>query len=177
MNELYSQRKKRLIAERNELLDKQIEAWKSDGSRILTDDNLDVLRSLASKNLANMENKQNLTPNERSQKTLIHQKLRNGVKDIIRMIDLGIMGPSSMWNPFCYDDRVDRLPYDVEVWKEDFSVSDIGKLVECLVSMFGDEYAVPLADAIRRGLEAKEGWNSSYEVDVPVIKRGKRTSL
>jgi len=162
--------------EREDWLDKQVESWKQANDRILTDDNIEILRTLAMKNLTNRENKQNLTPNERAQKTDIHQKLRNGFNDIYRMINIQMMGPNSFWNPNCFDDRVNRLPYDVATWKEDFKAYDVGQFVECLVAMFGDEYAIPIADAIRRGLEAKEGLDSSYEVDVPVIRRNKRTS-
>jgi hypothetical protein len=176
ITEINKQRKRGLITERTEWLDRMVEDWKQSKDRILTDDKIDALRTIALKNLDYRENKQNLTQNVRAQKTDIHQKLRNGFLDIVRMINMEMMGPNSKWNPYCHDDRVDRLPYDVNTWREDFKAYDVGQFVECLVSMFGDDYAIPIADAIRRGLEANDGFDSKFEVDVPVIKRSKRTS-
>ncbi|MGD0057647.1 MAG: hypothetical protein ABSB83_07395 [Methanomassiliicoccales archaeon] len=160
-----------------EWLDDMLDIWKKDKDKefsILTSENLDFLRILAERNAWFSSNKQGLSPAQKSMKTEIHQKLRNAFFDIDRMISLGFMGISDNWNPFFYGNKKEnRYPYDFETWHEDFPVTKVTEFVKCLVTMYGDEYAVPIAEAVKQGLQSGEvlGGQTSVEVDVPVIRR------
>lgn len=166
---LTPEEQKRIIRDRLALRDKWIEEWQKErekGNSILTEDRIDFLGVLVEKNFTG----KSLNPNQNSMKKEIHQKFRNAFSDINRMIKEGIIGKG--WNSDdIFQNGKDRYPYDPKIWRENFPLSSVSSFVECLVYLYGDEYAVPLAGAIRTGLTNHEGWGSKFEIDVPILRR------
>jgi hypothetical protein len=67
-----------------------------------------------------------------------------------------------------------RLPFDPNLLKEDFPISSVADFIGAIVGMYGDEYAVPIAEAVKQGLQSREkGGDPAVEVDVPVMRRYK----
>lgn len=170
---LTSQGRQRIIRDRMAMRDRWIEEWHKErdkGNSILTENNIDFLGVLVEKNLTG----KSLNSNQGSMKKEIHQKFRNAFSDINRMINNEIIGKGGFWNPeFVNQDGKNRYPYDPEIWREDFPLSSVSSFVECLVNLYGDEYAVPIAESIRKGLVTREGWDSKFEVDVPILRRSR----
>jgi uncharacterized protein YbaA (DUF1428 family) len=150
-----------LLKESIAWLDKMLENWKNEidaGFSVLTSYDIDFLRILAEKNARLLSNKQGLSDPQKSMKTEIHQRLRNAFFDIDRMITCGFIGISDIWNPAWYGHKKVKYPYDVDTWREDFPVAKVTEFVKCLVRMYGDDYAVPIAEAIKQGLQSREEW-------------------
>ena len=148
-----------LLKENIEWLDRMLEDWKKDmdaGLSVLTPDDIGFLRTLAEKNARFLSNKQGLSDPQRSMKKEIHQKLRNAFFDVDRMITCGFIGLSEIWNPAWYGHKKVKYPYDVDTWREDFPVTKVTEFVKCLVRMYGDDYAVPIAEAIKQGLQSRD---------------------
>jgi len=149
-------------------LDYDIKRWKKCKDTILTNDNVDMLRLLAEKNIKGG----NLSQNQREMKKDIHQNLRNAFFDIDRLITIGFMGKSYVFDPanYTYPMVKSKNVYDQEkIWKQDFPIEKVGHFIKALVEMFGDEYAIPLASAIEDGLI--ENQSGQFEIEVPIIKR------
>lgn len=170
MNESREAQLDKLRRMKLDTLQQLLDDWKLK-SKILSDPQIDFLRTLADKNTSNLSYKQELNDNQRKMKTSIHQKLRDGFSDINQMIDLGFIGSVDHLSPYFYgNSEENRYPYDINTWREDFPVEKVSQFVACLVKMYGDDYALPLAEAIRKGLEEKDIFRNE-QVDVPIIRR------
>ncbi|MHA1290971.1 MAG: hypothetical protein ACTSPB_26620, partial [Candidatus Thorarchaeota archaeon] len=151
----YAENTERILKERLEILDSDFNIWMDEceaGNTILTKGEIEGLRILAEKNLRFQSRKQDLNPAQRKQKECVHRKMRNALADLNRMVDNGFIGADSYWNPSAYNPNLDSLPYKIEIWHEDFPVHSVGNFVRALVEMFGDEYAIPIAQGIEEGL-------------------------
>lgn len=165
-----------LIKARLALKDSYIDLWLKDlgdGRSSLTEDRIGFLGILAEKNLKFLSNKQNLTDPQRQMKTNLHEWMRNSVLDLSRMAKYGFIGPDSLWDPGCWGQK-SNLPFDPKVMKELFSPYDIANFIEALVGMYGDEFAIPIANGIEKGLIKREGLGSSFDVEVPVIRKARK---
>ncbi len=172
MNDSEEKEKDNEIRKRLTHLDRSLEKWKKENST-LTHERIDFLHTLASKNLWNLSNKQGLNDNQRGMKTNIQQHLRYSFSDIDQMIRLGFIGGHSLWNPHFFDSNIDREPYNPDSWREVFPIDSVCDFVRIMTRLYGDEYAIPIADAIKSGLEEREQ-GLHIEVDVPVTRRKKR---
>jgi hypothetical protein len=153
-------------------IEQVLDEWKRE-PRILTNEQIDFLKVLADKNIRNLSNKQELTDNQRGMKTNVHHKLRDGFSDIDRMINLGFIGERDLLSPLFYGrSKTNRYPYDKDTWREDFPVQKVCNFIERLVKLYGDDYALPIANAIRIGLESRENVNNTL-VDVPILRRSR----
>ncbi len=69
-------------------------------------------------------------------------------------------------------------PFRMETWKEDLPAIYLERIVRGFVEMFGDEYAIPIAKAIEKGLKTyndrmeltKNYWTNTG-IEVPIIRR------
>ena len=168
--------RKRLL-DRDRIVAEWLEA-KRDENALLSTEQIEFLGLLAEKNLKNLSNKQGLTLSQRKIPGNIRRTLRNAVFDLERMGKYGFLGvgedsSESIWNPKTLGSSKDREMFKKELLKKDFPVRSVSTFVECLVRLYGDEYAIPLAFAIQAGLTAREPWESDFEVDVPVLRRSK----
>jgi len=147
-------------------LDVWLHAWKKRDDRILTPAEIGILRYIAEHNLRATP----LTHNQQQMKTEIHQKLRDSLCDIERMIDYEFMGTRTRWNPAQFFPAKSRHPFDSEkIWREDFPAKRVCKFIKCLVEMFGDDYAHHLTKAIEDGLRSRPE-NDGYLVEVRPVK-------
>jgi len=177
MNHINDKDKELMIRQRIANKDSNIEIWlkeERDNRSNFTEDQIKFLGILAEKNLKYLSNKQALTDPQRQMKTSIHKYMRNTVLDLSRMVNYGFIGPESYWNPISWGGK-DSPPFDDKVIKNCFPSYDISILIEALVGMFGDEYAIPIANGIEKGLRKSEGWDTSYEIEVPVIRKAKKS--
>ena len=177
----------------------------------LTTAQIAFLGVLAEKHL----NERQLTPEQRTMKTGIHQQVGYALRDIVLLQSSGFIGWSSRFDPLghCpldpYQVRIqasdlDRLtgrigkpvdgkpldlrpprmrekmnpPFKMETWKEDVPSTYLERIVGGFVEMFGDEYAIPLAKAIEKGLkryndrmELMNGYWTNMSIEVPIIRR------
>lgn len=145
-----------------------LEVLESGSNRVLTSDQIAFLGILARKNVLGEQ----LTKAERQMKTEVHKKVRNSLADIEFLIDSGFIGSTSLWNPAEYGLGDPKLPYDIGYWREDFPVDRICRIIESLVNMFGDEYAVPLISAVQKGIASRPE-NTSFAIEIPITKRMK----
>jgi hypothetical protein len=170
--------RQRIIKENLAWLDGQMEAWRkrvNDDLSVLTINEINCLRILVEKTIKTKTGYQNLSGPQRETKNYIHEKLRNAFSDIVSLIQTGIMGYN--WNPKdIHGSRRDLFPYPLDTWKKDYPVASVSDFIERLVTFYGDEYAVPIANGIAKGLRNREGWDSTFEIDVPVIRRTPKTS-
>lgn len=167
-NEVMTEREtRRQIEDRSSVLDTFLAQWKDSRDKILTTSQIDCLRYLAEHNLRGTS----LTHNQAEMKSQIHQALRDGFRDIDRMISFGFMSRASRWNPASIHwKKRDVEPFDPDkIWKKDFPLERVKNLVHCLVSLYGDEYAYGLIKAIEEGLQSRIE-NSEYEVQVRLTK-------
>ena len=154
-----------------EELAQQLEVWKSESRILITSDQIEFLRDLANKHLMG----QQLNTNQRVMKTRIHMAVGSGMDDIARLISLGFIGISSKFDPLgpvpdkpfpmtseelrLHQYRRPRMmekidpPFKVDTWRKEVPVSCLETIVECFVEMYGEEYAIPLARAIEKGLK------------------------
>jgi len=152
-------------------LDKMLADWKERDDRILTPDQIDILSYIADHCIRGTP----MTPGQRQMKTEVHQKLRNGLCDIERMIDYELMGAQTRYNPYPFFGVKSQLPFDPEkIWREDFPAERVCKFVACLVEMFGDEYAYRLTKAIEDGLRSRKE-NKDFTIEVRPVKYLKST--
>jgi|WetSurMetagenome_2_1015567.scaffolds.fasta_scaffold74737_3 hypothetical protein len=175
MNDQY----KELIRARLALKDSYIEGWLEElrhGRSALTGDRIEFLGTLAEKNLKFQSNKQNLSDPQRQMKTSMHEWMRNVILDLSRMANYDFIGPDSRWNPDCWGGK-SNLPFDPKIMKEFFSAHDIANFIEAVVGMYGDEFAIPIANGIEKGLSKHEGWDSKFDIEVPVIRKAKKNCL
>jgi len=171
-----NENKQRIIKERLALKDKYIETWLEDqrhGRSTLTEDRIQFLGLLAEKNLKYLSNKQNLSDSQRQMKTNMHEWMRNSILDLNRLVTYGFIGSESYWDPESWGGK-SSPPFDPEILRGCFPSFDMATLIEALVGLYGDDYAIPIANGIEKGLRKRMGWNSSFEVEVPVIRRAKK---
>ena len=145
-----------------------LEVWEGTNNRVLTTDQISFLGILARKSVL----RESLTKAERQMKTEVHKKVRNSLADIEFLIDAGFIGSTSLWNPAEYGLGESKLPYDIDYWREDIPIDRVCRIVECLVNMFGDEYAVPLLSALQKGIASRPE-NSNFSIEIPITKRMK----
>lgn len=166
-------------------LEKELQEWKSKKRGLLTTHEIEFLYVLAEKHFTGRR----LNPSQRVDKSFIHDKVGYGVRDISYLVSLGFIGWDSRWDPLgiCICDsyrqnpRLDEPinpPYKMDIWKKEISSDRLARIVEKFVDMYGEEYAIPLAKAIERGLKRHTDrseilgnhWNNT-SVEVPIIKR------
>lgn len=177
-------KKKKIEKSKNEM-DRYVEDWKKEVKNrksVLSEENIDFLGKLAIINLQNLNNKQGLTEQQRSMKRNIHNTLTSAFSDIDRMIFFGLIGIDSRWNPISYevykpvmDGQVprkleNRPVYKFSSWEEAFPISRVSRFIECLVSMYGDSYAIPIAGAVEFGLKKHDN-NADFTIEVPIIRK------
>jgi hypothetical protein len=166
-------------------LEQKILEWieaHNDGKTILTEEEIKFLYVLAEKNLKYKGDKQGLTPAQRKMKESIHKKVGNSISDIRRLAVNDFIGGTTSafgnkWDPSEWGYRKSVLPYDDDTWKKEIPVDSICIIVSHLTRMYGDEYAIKIANSIANGLAEREPLDSEYEVDVPVIRRTKKGVL
>jgi hypothetical protein len=168
----------RVLRERLEWRDKRITDWLSaeaEGETLLTEDQIKFLGVLAEKNLKNELDRQGLTNDEQKMKEYVRRKMRNAISDLGRLVRYSFIGAYSYWDPNVLDTNANRrLPFDPNLLKEDFPISSVADFIGAIVGMYGDEYAVPIAEAVKQGLQSREkGGDPAVEVDVPVMRRYK----
>lgn len=185
----FEKRKKEIIDFKIDLLDKYMDEWNQariEGNTNFTEGDIGLLAKLAEKNLKNCGNKQGLNDNQRKAKQGVRRRTRNSLADLNRMVRNGFIGIGSgsmanSWNPKVWDSDKDRYMFDIEDVKEDLPVQSLTNVVQALVELYGDKYAIPLADAIRQGLITFEGskkrepWESVYDIDVPILRRTQKS--
>lgn len=169
----------RLISEQLGFRDRYIAEWKEAKTRnesTLSLHQIEFLGRLAEMNLRNIDGKAGLTNNDSKEKGYIRATLRGAIADLDRMAShgfIGATGPTAhFWNPCSYNNSVNRPLFDPDKLKEDLPVHKIASFVEALVGMYGDEYAIPLANAIRKGLVDREPWGN-YEVRVSIVREAR----
>lgn len=102
-----------------------------------------------------------LGPAQRTMKSEIHQEVGRAIRDIIILINLGFIRP---------DNRQGIKPdFKESMWKEEIPSNRLSVIVQTMVEMFGEEYAIPLARAIEEGLRKKYG--NKDHIEVPVIRK------
>lgn len=104
-------------------------------------------------------NKETVSVGLRKVKSEFHLSLKNAFEDIYRAVEWDIIS--------------DFSPYKKDTWKEDFPAFYVAEFTKRLVQLYGDEYAIPIVQAIREGLQSKEGWDSGYRIDVQITKTAK----
>jgi len=125
---------------------------------ILTQDEINFLLVLHEKSL---RRPQGLTDAQRGMKAEVSHRVGRAIRDIILLIKLGFIRA---------DDRLNSKPaFKVDTWKDEIPAEYLAAIVETMVQMFGDEYALPLAKAIEEGLLYNSRGVDS--VEVPVIRK------
>ncbi|MHA1286830.1 MAG: hypothetical protein ACTSPB_05430 [Candidatus Thorarchaeota archaeon] len=173
MKPIENDNKERIIRERLSDLDTIFKDWMNEferGNTILTKGEIEGLYTLAEKNFKFLSRKQGLNDNQRKTKEYVHKKMGNAILDLSRMATYGFIGTYTEWNPNAYNPNLDSLPYKIETWHDEFPVYHVSNFIRALVMMFGDEYALPIAEAIERGLKGRPE-NINHSIEVPIIKK------
>lgn len=139
----------------------------SQNVRLLTSSQIRVLSVAARKNF----DRGVMTGSEKTNKSEVLRGLSNALFDINQLIRLELIDPESTWTPTTVKDKEKNLFYRKKEVRNSFKVQEVCAIIQALSKMFGDEYAVPMADAIRAGLQEREREWGAGEVDVPVIRR------
>lgn len=148
---------------------------RSENVRLLTSEQIRQLALAAKKNLDRVP----LTDYEKTCKSEVLRGLSNSLSDMSQLARLGLMDPESPWIPTTVKRPEKNLVYRESALRNAFNIQDLSVFVGSLSDMFGDEYAIPLADAIRSGLQKREEREQqkpkrirvACDVDVPVIRR------
>jgi hypothetical protein len=148
---------------RLEIANKRLNEWaernkkRNPSTRLLTNDQILKLSRILEDWLDGLTSSRAV----RTAKKEIHQSLKVAFEDIGNMVDYGFIGTKS--------------PYKNDTWKEDFPAYKVNYFVRALVALYGDEYAIPIAQGIKEGLDDHEGgWESTYEIEVPVIRKARK---
>jgi len=146
---------------RLEIANNRINGWAEENKRrnpntvLLTNDQILKLSRI----LDDWMNKKTSSDGVRTAKKEIHQSLKTAFNDISYMVSYGFIRTDS--------------PYKKETWKEDFPAYKVNNFVRALVALYGDEYAIPIAQGIKEGLVDREGFESTYDIEVSVIRKSK----
>jgi len=135
--------------------------------RLFTNDQISKLGSAAMKNFEG----EALTRTEITAKHEISEGISNALSDINQIVRLEMFDPMTEWRPVKYDRPRQHMVFSTATVANTFRLNDLLPLVRVLVKVFGEYYAIPLANAIRLGLQDGEASFSNLEVDVPIIKR------
>jgi hypothetical protein len=147
----------------------------SQNVRLLTSSQIRVLSEAARKNFERGV----MTSSEKTNKSEVLRGLSNALFDMNQLVRLELIDPESTWTPTTVKDKEKNLFYRKKEVRNAFTVQEVCALIQALSNMFGDEYAIPVADAIRSGLQEREEYEQrmrkesgvANEVDVPIIRR------
>jgi len=139
--------------------------WARNKNKVLSRDQKRFLIKAAYKKMANKK----LTHSESQMKVEIHNTIGAAFQDIQMMVHADFIGANENYSLQGRGVKPKQI-FPPEMWRKEIQVDMVKDLIRCLAAMYGDEYAIPMARAIRDGLADREG-QKNIEVDVPIIRR------
>jgi hypothetical protein len=147
-------------------LDRLLSQWARSEDKVITYEELRVLLKIADKNLRHHK----MTGAQRNAKSQLHKRICGALADIERMVLLEFIGSPSRWDPADWGEEDGKPPYPDEVWRSDLPIGRLAVIVRRLVGMFGEDYAVPLANALEEGYR-DHLQDEEITVEVPIVLR------